>query len=379
MNPGNNQTKPKTVAVILGTRPEAIKLAPVIEQLKKRSDTFDTKIIVTAQHRQMTDQVLDLFQIKPDYDLNIMTRNQSLYKVTSEILKRMKNVLPQIKPNIVLVQGDTTTTFAGSLAAFYEQIPIGHIEAGLRTTNRYYPFPEEINRRLVSVLSVFHFAPTQRAAMNLKKEGIPQKNIFVTGNTIVDSLHKALERGVKHPSLPFSIDNQKIVLVTAHRRENFGDRLKIICHSIQRLVRADRDIQVVYPVHLNPSVQKVVLKRLSHHERIHLCKPWDYQTTVSMMSCAKLILTDSGGIQEEAPSFGVPVVVLREETERLEGLDSGLVAIAGLDPDRILKESLRFLNLPLPKREDIKNPYGDGKASKRIVDILFDLSQKGYF
>ncbi len=370
-------TNRKVVAVVIGTRPEAIKLSPVIQALRERADVFKVKLIVTAQHREMIDQVLPIFNIKPDFDLNVMKRDQNLHGLTASILTKIKEVFGVISPSIVLVQGDTTTTFASALAAFYDKIPVGHVEAGLRTHVRYYPFPEEMNRKLVSALATFHFAPTERAADALRKEGIDGRDIFVTGNTVVDALHQVVISNNKESRFPFLDGKDKIVLVTAHRRENLNGGLKLICQSIKDLLKIEQDAVVVFPLHLNPKVQQVVRKNLSNHKRVFLCEPLDYRSFISVMRRVQLILTDSGGIQEEAPSIGVPVVVLRNETERVEAIESGLVAIAGLDPKEIVEKSLQFLKKPPENVMNNSNPYGDGKASRRIVSILLKLANTG--
>lgn len=370
-------TNRKTVTVVIGTRPEAIKLSPVIQTLRERADVFKVKLIVTAQHREMIDQVLPIFNIKPDFDLNVMKRNQTLHELTANILTKIRGVFRIISPSIVLVQGDTTTTFASALAAFYDKIPVGHIEAGLRTHVRYYPFPEEMDRKLVSALATFHFAPTERAADALRKEGIDSRDIFVTGNTVVDALHQVVISNNKESRFPFLDGKDKIVLVTAHRRENLNGGLELICRSIKDLLKIEQDAVVVFPLHLNPQVQQVIRKNLSNHKRVFLCEPLDYRSFISIMQRVQLILTDSGGIQEEAPSIGVPVVVLRNETERVEAIESGLVAIAGLNPKEIVEKSLQFLKKSRENVMNNDNPYGDGKASKRIVSILLKLTRAG--
>lgn len=370
-------TNKKAVAIVIGTRPEAIKLSPVIQALRERTDVFKVSLVVTAQHREMTDQVLPVFNIRPDFDLNIMKKNQTLHEITANVLTKIREVFRKISPSIVLVQGDTTTTFASALAAFYDKIPVGHVEAGLRTYARYYPFPEEMNRKLVSALGTFHFAPTERAAGALRKEGVDSQNIFVTGNTVIDALLQIGAADNKEFQFPFLNGKDKIVLVTAHRRENLDGGLELICQSVRALLKADRDVVVVFPVHLNPKVQRVVRESLGNHERVFLREPLDYRSFIGVMRRAQLILTDSGGIQEEAPSMGVPVVVLRNETERVEAIESGLVEIAGLDPKKIVEKSLQFLKRPRKDVTNKINPYGDGKASRRIVSILLKLISAG--
>lgn len=370
-------TNKKAVAIVIGTRPEAIKLSPVIQALRERTDVFKVSLVVTAQHREMTDQVLPVFNIRPDFDLNIMKKNQTLHEITANVLTKIREVFRKISPSIVLVQGDTTTTFASALAAFYDKIPVGHVEAGLRTYARYYPFPEEMNRKLVSALGTFHFAPTERAAGALRREGVDSQNIFVTGNTVIDALLQIGAADNKEFQFPFLNGKDKIVLVTAHRRENLDGGLELICQSVRALLKADRDAVVVFPVHLNPKVQRVVRESLGNHERVFLREPLDYRSFIGVMRRAQLILTDSGGIQEEAPSMGVPVVVLRNETERVEAIESGLVEIAGLDPKKIVEKSLQFLKRPRKDVTNKINPYGDGKASRRIVSILLKLISAG--
>ncbi len=372
------KTETKVVAVVMGTRPEVIKLAPVIHLMKADRSLLEPRVIVTAQHREMMDQMLEVFHIRPDHDLNVMKKDQTLHDVVADILKRIREVFNEISPSLVLVQGDTTTTFASALAAFYDKIPVGHVEAGLRTYDHYYPFPEEMNRRLVSDLAQFHFAPTPRAAEALKKEGIPEKNIFITGNTVIDALKWIQSQ--KPPLFPAPLmdkDKKEIVLVTAHRRENLDGGLENICRAVRQLLEKRKETSVVFPIHLNPRVQQVVRKYLSNTERVFLCEPLEYRSFVELMRKSKLILTDSGGIQEEAPSLGTPVVVLRNETERTEALDSHLISLAGLDTEKIVQESLRFLNQKRIRQKNGKNPYGDGKASERIVAIIERLARKG--
>lgn len=366
------------VLTVFGTRPEAIKLAPVIMELKKHQDRVISKICVTAQHREMLDPFLELFGIKPDYDLNIMKPNQSLFDVTSSALTGLKEVLEAENPDIVLIQGDTTTAFAAALAAFYCKIPIGHVEAGLRTLNKYQPFPEEINRRLISHLADLHFAPTPRAKENLLAEGINPSSIFVTGNTVIDALFLILDRTKEQdPLRDLGLDpTKRLILVTAHRRENFGKRLTNICLAIKEIVRQVPDVEVVYPVHLNPRVRSTVNEYLRGVERVHLIEPLDYIAFVHLMKRAYLILTDSGGIQEEAPSLGKPVLVLRETTERLEAIEARVAELVGTETEKIVEATLQLLEDPKKYREmaNAKNPFGDGRAAKRIIRIL--LSRK---
>lgn len=363
------------VATVFGTRPETIKIAPVISELSSRTEGIEVINIVTAQHREMLDPLLQLFSIKVDYDLDVMTENQSLTHINVSVLQQLDPVLSSEKPDLVLVQGDTTTTFASSLSAFYHRVPVGHIEAGLRTANKYQPFPEEMNRRLTSHLVDLHFAPTERARRNLLKEGVNQDRIFVTGNTIVDALLTITRRGSLDNApiwQPMIADDSRLILVTAHRRENHGRPLEEICEAIREVVLRNRDVEVVYPVHLNPNVQRTVKRLLDQQERVHLIEPIEYGSFVLLMQRAFLILTDSGGIQEEAPYLGKPVLVLRSETERPEGVDCGAVSIVGTEKDAIVKRTERLLNDPELYASMISGlkPYGDGTASRKIAAAI---------
>ncbi|MFZ1080597.1 MAG: UDP-N-acetylglucosamine 2-epimerase (non-hydrolyzing) [Candidatus Kryptoniota bacterium] len=361
---------------IFGTRPEAIKMAPLIKEIEKNGN-FESKICVTAQHRQMLDQVLKIFKIKPDYDLDIMTNDQSLFDITSRIIIKLQQVLAEVKPELVVVQGDTTTTFAGALAAFYTKTKVAHLEAGLRTRNKFAPFPEEINRRITSVVADLHLAPTPWSRENLLKENIPQENIFVTGNTVIDALLYVVELlkklDTKFDQLFDGIDfSRKTVLITGHRRENFGEGFKSICESINELAKSYPDVNFVYPVHFNPNVREPVNKILRGIKNVHLLEPLDYEPFIYAMEKSYLILTDSGGVQEEAPSLGKPVLVMRETTERPEAVDAGTVKLVGTDKKKIVNGVATLLTDP---REYVKmsrahNPYGDGKASQRIVKIF---------
>lgn len=363
--------------LVFGTRPEAIKMAPVYMELSKRK-SIDPIVCVTAQHREMLDQVLTLFNILPDYDLNIMEHNQDLWSLTSGVLCKMKDIFLDCNPDIVLVHGDTTTTMAASLSAFYSKMPIGHVEAGLRTFDKYYPFPEEINRVVTDSVSSFYFAPTETSARNLKNSGAEEKFIFITGNTVIDALlytvknHKTnLEDLGLNPDL-------KTILLTSHRRENFGQPLENICQSVIEIVDNNPDVQVVYPVHLNPNVLEPVNRLLGNKERIYLTKPLDYAPFSTLMSESYIILTDSGGIQEEAPSLGKPVLVLREETERPEAVEFGTVKLVGTNKDKIvslvnsLLKDQSFYN----SMAEATNPYGDGLAAVRIADILLEYQEE---
>ena len=366
---------------VIGTRPEAIKLAPVIKELERHPEEFEVVPVTTAQHRQMLDQVLKLFKITSSYDLDIMENNQTLSGLTARIIEKFYSIVRKEKPDWILVQGDTTTTFASALIGFYHKIRIGHIEAGLRTHNKYRPFPEEINRRLTGVLTDFHFAPTERTKENLIAEGIPEENIFVTGNTVIDALFMTLERLKKdkcmlqHLNSQFSFLNSKstkLILVTAHRRENHGEPLETICFALKEIVQANSEVKVIYPIHLNPNVQEPVKRILKDNERIHLINPLDYESFAWLMDKSYLILTDSGGIQEEAPSLGKPVLVLRQVTERPEAVEAGTVRVVGLDRDKIVQETQRLLDdqTLYEKMSKAANLYGDGKAAKRIVKVL---------
>ena len=377
----------KRVLLVFGTRPEAIKMAPLVKRLKAINDKFLVKVCVTAQHRQMLDQVLDIFDIVPDYDLNIMKHKQDLYDITSNILLKMRDILSSFKPDIVLVHGDTTTTSATSLAAFYQKIRVGHIEAGLRTGNIYSPWPEEANRQITGILANYHFAPTNESANNLLKESKPKENIFVTGNTVIDALYMVLDKIDQSSELKqriiqnieknskFKIENSKFILVTGHRRENFGEGFLNICQALKTLALKNPDINIVYPVHLNPNVQEPVFKILSDVSNIHLIEPLEYESFLYVMSKAYFIITDSGGVQEEAPSLGKPVLVMRDTTERPEAVKAGTVKLVGTNKDMIIKEAQKLIDdkIEYNKMSKAHNPYGDGKASERIVAILKDV------
>ena len=374
------------VLLIFGTRPEAIKLAPVIKELQSDPASFKTTICVTAQHRQMLDQVLNIFDITTDYDLDIMKDNQSLFNVTADCLKKLEPILKKEKPDIILVQGDTTTCFIASLAAYYLKIKIGHVEAGLRTTDKFNPFPEEINRRLTDHLADIHFAPTQKARENLLKEGIPDYKIHITGNTVIDALLFTIEKQKDEKTQKtlseellnkygISLDSRKLVLVTGHRRESFGQEFQNICHGLKKIALNNKNIQIIYPVHLNPNVQKPVKKILANVKNIHLIEPLDYFSFIWLLNKSYLILTDSGGIQEEAPSLGKLVLVMRRTTERPEGVEAGVAKVIGTSSDSIFSETTQLLeNPPLyQSMSKASNPYGDGKASKRICSILEEV------
>lgn len=358
------------VMVIFGTRPEAIKMAPLIPELQKHPETFEALACSTGQHREMLKQVLDIFEIEPDYELDVMVPNQTLAGLTSRLIQRLDALFAEVQPDCVLVHGDTTTSLAGALAAYYHKIPVGHVEAGLRTYDRYQPFPEEMNRHLVDALSTFHFAPTRTAADHLVKENISRDYICVTGNTVIDALKMVVQ---KPCTLPLELDweQRKVILVTAHRRENHGEPLEHICQALAKLVETYPDVEIIYPVHYNPNVKEPVFKMLGDVERIHLLEPLDYLEFSHLMSKSYLILTDSGGIQEEAPSLGVPVLVLRDVTERPEAVEAGTVRVVGTDTERILAQVEHLMHEANHQQmAQAANPFGDGTASKRIVHIL---------
>ena len=366
-----------TIMTVFGTRPEAIKMAPVIKEMEKHPEQIRSIVTLSAQHREMLDQVLEIFDIHADYDLDIMTANQKLTDITSSVLKKLEPILEKEQVDLVLVQGDTTTTFAAALVAFYYKIPVGHIEAGLRTNDRYYPFPEEINRRLTSTLTTIHFAPTQLAKDNLLREGYPESSIVITGNTVIDALLRIVEKeGYAQDN---SQNNIKEILVTAHRRESWGKPLENICHAILDIVNQHKDVRIVFPVHLNPNVRKTVFPLLSNNDQIYLCDPLDYLEFTRYMARAYLILTDSGGIQEEAPALGKPVLVMRGETERLEGIDAGTCRLVGTDRSRIVEEVNTLLTESdaYSQMAHAVNPYGDGKSSQRIVQYVLEYFGSG--
>jgi len=369
----------KKIAVIFGTRPDTIKMAPIIKELEHQTEHFQLITIATAQHRQMLDQVLDVFKIKPDYDLNIMKPLQTLATITKNTIEELDIIFEKEKPDLVLVQGDTTTTFVGSLAAFYRQIPVGHIEAGLRTNDKSNPFPEEINRRLTSTITDLHFAPTQTAKEALLVENVNPENIFVTGNTVIDALGYSVNIDYIFSSdILNQIINQekKIILVTMHRRENLGEPMKSACHAIKNLALSYKDYNIIFPVHLNPKVQDVAQSILGNIPNIFLIEPLDYLDFVNLMSKSYLILTDSGGVQEEGPHFGIPILVLREVTERPEAVEYGTVKLVGLDEHNIFTTADNLLNNEdeYIKMASAVNPYGDGLSSKRTIQII-----KNYF
>lgn len=372
----------KKILFIFGTRPEAIKLAPVIKELEARSE-FEPVVCVTAQHRQMLDQVLDIFRIIPDYDLNLMKENQTIQEVASTALIGLRDVIKKVKPDAVLVQGDTTTAFVGSLAAFYERITVGHVEAGLRTNDKYRPFPEEINRRLTGQIADIHFTPTRKSRENLLKEGVDRGKVHVTGNTVIDALLTVAENQEKpeerHRWLEFFSktgislgSSRRRILVTAHRRESFGEGFLNICNALKEIAKIYPDVDLIYPVHLNPNVRVPVNSILRNIRNVRLIEPLDYEPFIFLMSESYFILTDSGGVQEEAPSLKKPVLVMRETTERPEGIQAGSAMLVGVKTDGIVEHARKLLDDEAAYREMIckVNPYGDGKASKKIARIL---------
>ncbi|SHH20590.1 non-hydrolyzing UDP-N-acetylglucosamine 2-epimerase [Desulfosporosinus lacus] len=368
--------KRKKVMVVFGTRPEAIKMAPVIRALRQK-DSILCQVIVTAQHREMLDQVLKLFKIVPDFDLNLMRQGQTLTEITTRALNGLKEVFQRELPDLVLVHGDTTTTFVAALAAFYAQIPVGHVEAGLRTGNKYSPFPEEMNRKLASVLTDYHFAPTETAKRNLEQEGIPPEKIFVTGNTVIDALLATVNPGYSFvdkeiQEILSQRQESRMILVTTHRRENLGEPMRQIYQALRNTLDTFPDTYVIFPVHKNPIVRKVVTEVLGSHPRVNLIEPMDYEPFANLMARAHLILTDSGGIQEEAPSLGKPVLVVRDTTERPEAVAAGTVLLVGTEYEGVFLELKHLLGdeNAYQKMTLASNPYGDGTAAKRIVEII---------
>ncbi len=376
----------KKMLIVFGTRPEAIKMAPLVKYFEKESDSFDLRVCVTAQHREMLDQVLDLFEIEPDYDLNIMKGGQDLYDITASVLLGMRDVLVDFKPDVVFVHGDTTTTSSTALASFYQQIKVAHVEAGLRTGDIYSPWPEEANRQVTGVLANYHFAPTTTSEKNLLRENKDSSNIMVTGNTVIDALYLALNKIKNSKELTenivkgieeevgdahFSLDS-KFILVTGHRRENHGQGFINICQGLKEIALKNPDVNIIYPVHLNPNVQKPVNELLSNIENIYLINPMQYESFIYLMDKSYFIITDSGGVQEEAPSLGKPVLVMRDTTERPEALEAGTVKLVGVDTQLIVKEAQELLdsNEAYSKMSKAHNPYGDGNACQRIVDFF---------
>ena len=360
----------KKIMLVFGTRPEAIKMCPVVKELKNR-DNFQTLVCVTGQHREMLDQVLETFDVVPDYDLSIMTKQQTLFDITTNILNRIKSVLEKEKPDVVLVHGDTSTTFVTALACFYLQIPVGHVEAGLRTYDIFAPYPEEFNRQAVGIISLFNFAPTEKAKQNLLNEGKNPDSIFVTGNTVIDALKTTVKKDYNHPELEWA-KNSRLIFITAHRRENLGQPMHNMFRAIRRVMEENPDLKALYPIHMNPVVRRAADEELGDFNRIHIIDPIEVLDCHNIMSRSYLILTDSGGIQEEAPSLGKPVLVMREKTERPEGIAAGTLKLVGTDENTIynnFKELLTNIKA-YEKMSKASNPYGDGHACERIADIL---------
>lgn len=360
------------VMTVFGTRPEAIKMAPLVLELQKQSQCFEAITTVSAQHREMLDQVLDIFHIKPDYDLNIMHARQTLTDITSNVLINLDKILKEAKPDIVLVHGDTTTTFAASVAAFYNQIPIGHVEAGLRTWEKYSPYPEEMNRQMTDAMTDLYFAPTNQSKANLLKENHKEDNIYITGNTAIDALKQTVDKEYHHDILDKVSPDNKLILLTMHRRENQGEPMRRVFKVIREVVESREDVEVIYPVHLSPAVQEVAKEILGNTERIHLISPLDVVDFHNLAARSYFIMTDSGGVQEEAPSLGKPVLVLRDTTERPEGVEAGTLKLVGTESEKVKKEMEELLDndAEYQRMAQAKNPYGDGKASERILDAI---------
>lgn len=360
------------VMTVFGTRPEAIKMAPLVLELQKQSQRFEAITTVSAQHREMLDQVLDIFHIKPDYDLNIMHARQTLTDITSNVLINLDKILKEAKPDIVLVHGDTTTTFAASVAAFYNQIPIGHVEAGLRTWEKYSPYPEEMNRQMTDVMTDLYFAPTNQSKSNLLKENHKEDNIYITGNTAIDALKQTVDKEYHHDILDKVSPDNKLILLTMHRRENQGEPMRRVFKVIREVVESREDVEVIYPVHLSPAVQEAAKEILGNTERIHLISPLDVVDFHNLAARSYFIMTDSGGVQEEAPSLGKPVLVLRDTTERPEGVEAGTLKLVGTESEKVKKEMEELLDndAEYQRMAQAKNPYGDGKASERILDAI---------
>lgn len=361
------------VMSIFGTRPEAIKMAPLVKELESREE-IKSIVCVTAQHREMLDQVLDTFKIKPDYDLNIMKQGQTLGDVTTRALNGLEGVIKEVKPDIVLVHGDTTTTFAGALAAFYNQVAIGHVEAGLRTNDKYSPFPEEMNRQMVDCMTDMYFAPTNLSKENLLKENKDENKIYVTGNTAIDAMDTTVDDNYTHPELKWIKPGERMILLTAHRRENLGDPMRHIFKAIRRIVDEFNDVKVIYPIHMNPRVREVAKEIFTDCDKVKLIEPLEVFDFHNFQNKSYIILTDSGGIQEEAPSLGKPVLVLRDTTERPEGIEAGTLKLVGTDEETIYNETKKLLTAEkeYEKMSHASNPYGDGLASKRIVDAIIE-------
>ncbi len=362
------------VMTVFGTRPEAIKMAPLVKKLNE-AEGIESVLCVTAQHREMLDQVLELFQLTPDYDLNIMKQNQTISQITSNVLVGLEEVLKKENPDVVLVHGDTTTTFAAGLASFYQQVKVGHVEAGLRTYDKYSPYPEEMNRILTGHIADFHFAPTERNRLNLLKEGIEADNIFITGNTVIDALLEVVDKPYQFEDevlKQIDFENKRVITVTCHRRENLGENMEHIFGAIRKIAQEFNDVEIIYPMHMNPKVRETANKILKGLESVHLIEPLQYQPFVNLMARSYFIITDSGGMQEEAPSLGKPVLVVRKETERPEAVEAGTVKLAGVEMDNIYAMSRQLLTdqASYDIMAHAVNPYGDGHACERIVDIL---------
>ena len=365
------------VMSIFGTRPEAIKMAPLVKELERREE-IESIVCVTAQHREMLDQVLETFEIKPDYDLNIMKQGQTLGNVTTRALNGVEKVIKENQPDIVLVHGDTTTTFAGALAAFYNQVAIGHVEAGLRTYDKYSPFPEEMNRQMVDCMTDMYFAPTELSKANLLKENINEEKIYITGNTAIDAMSTTVDSDYTHPELDWINNNERMILLTAHRRENLGEPMRHIFKAIRKIVDEFEDVKVIYPIHMNPKVREVAKEIFDGCDRVKLIEPLEVFDFHNFQNKSFIILTDSGGIQEEAPSLGKPVLVLRDTTERPEGIEAGTLKLVGTDEDVIYEETKKLLTdkEQYEKMSKASNPYGDGHASERIVDAIIEKFNK---
>ena len=366
---------------VFGTRPEAIKMCPLVLEMGKYPEYIEPIVAVTAQHREMLDQVLELFAIKPDYDLNIMQSGQTLYDITTRALLGLKEVIEEAKPDMVLVHGDTTTTFAGSLAAFYAQVPVGHVEAGLRTGNKYSPYPEEMNRKLTGSIADMHFAPTSTSKENLLKENVAPETIVVTGNTVIDALQTTVKADYEFADAEFNkifARGNRLILMTTHRRENLGEPMRNVYKALRKVLETHADVEAIFPVHKNPKVREIVQEELGNLERVHLIEPMDYEPFANLMGKVDIVLTDSGGIQEEAPALGKPVLVLRDTTERPEAVDAGTVKLVGTAYEDVLRETNLLLDDPVhyQKMAEAANPYGDGKACERIIRTI--LQKKGY-
>ena len=366
---------------VFGTRPEAIKMCPLVLEMRKYPDYIEPIVAVTAQHREMLDQVLELFDIKPDYDLNIMASGQTLYDITTRALTGLKEVIEEAKPDMVLVHGDTTTTFAGALAAFYAQVPVCHVEAGLRTGNKYSPYPEEMNRRLTGSIADMHFAPTATSRENLLKENVSRDSIVVTGNTVIDALQTTVQANYEFADGDFNkifARGNRLILVTTHRRENLGEPMRNVYKALRKVLESHTDVEAIFPVHKNPKVREIVQEELGGLDRVHLIEPMDYEPFANLMGKVDIVLTDSGGIQEEAPALGKPVLVLRDTTERPEAVDAGTVKLIGTAYDDVLRETNLLLDDPqhYQKMAEAANPYGDGRACERIIKVI--LQKKGY-